>query len=426
MTVGSELKGARERTGLSQEEISERTKIQLYKIEALESDDFARLPQGIYLDGIVRAYAHELGLPHEPLVERVRAERGTLPGDWPVPFAVPIDLHPHGSEHQNDASSPEIHVLDDLDGSNPLDSFATESDSPPAPVARQEQRESYAPAAVPLPHRQVRQARRSGPVLALLAVLVALGLGAFLYQSRPSDDGARADRAAVEPAENRASPAGTAVGTSGRPPAGEPAETTSRRFTENVITDRDVAPRPEPEALTLDTPRTSDTPSSARRETSKPVVPPAAAARARPAETATTPRASASPETAVETASVSDVTGAWTLATHVESSSLARFQGLQLGYEMRLKQDGDRVTGVGRKVTENGAGIGKRAQTPVTISGRIDGDRLLLNFVERGTRRRTQGKFDLLIDESGTLRGSFSSNAAGSSGRVEAHRVSRQ
>ena len=121
-----------------------------------------------------------------------------------------------------------------------------------------------------------------------------------------------------------------------------------------------------------------------------------------------------------------DVSGSWKLATHIESSSYSRYAGLQLGYEMKLEQDGARVTGVGRKITENGDEIGARAQTPVTVSGTITGDRLTLNFVERGARRPTQGKFVLLVDEGGALRGRFSSNAAQSSGRVEAYRVSTQ
>jgi hypothetical protein len=110
----------------------------------------------------------------------------------------------------------------------------------------------------------------------------------------------------------------------------------------------------------------------------------------------------------------------------VESSSYKGYAGLRLGYELTLEQDGDRVTGVGRKVTENGAGIGPRAQTPLTVTGTIEGDRLTLNFVERGARRATQGKFVLLVDDGGTLRGRFTSSAAQSSGRVEAHRVSAQ
>jgi len=86
---------------------------------------------------------------------------------------------------------------------------------------------------------------------------------------------------------------------------------------------------------------------------------------------------------------------------------------------------GDRVTGAGRKVTQNGDGIGLRAQTPILVAGTIDGDRLTLTFKERGARRPTEGKFVLLLDESGTLRGRFSSTAAQSSGTVEGRRLPR-
>ena len=65
----------------------------------------------------------------------------------------------------------------------------------------------------------------------------------------------------------------------------------------------------------------------------------------------------------------------------------------------------------------------RRAQTPISVAGTIDGDRLTLTFTERGTRRPTQGKFVLLLDESGAMRGRFSSNAARSSGTVEARRI---
>jgi cytoskeletal protein RodZ len=47
MTVGTELRQARERAGLSVEEISERTKIHLYKVVALDNGTFELLPHGI-------------------------------------------------------------------------------------------------------------------------------------------------------------------------------------------------------------------------------------------------------------------------------------------------------------------------------------------------------------------------------------------
>ena len=153
----------------------------------------------------------------------------------------------------------------------------------------------------------------------------------------------------------------------------------------------------------------------ARESTTQDITP------ARPA-----PASPATPAEKVEkTDSIKNVSGSWTLATRVESSSYAAFQGLRLGYEIELEQAGDRVKGAGRKITQNGDEIGSRAQTPISVAGTIDGDRLTLRFNERGTRRATEGKFVLLMDESGTLRGRFSSTAARSSGTVEAHRVGR-
>ncbi len=154
------------------------------------------------------------------------------------------------------------------------------------------------------------------------------------------------------------------------------------------------------------------------------IVPPRDTTSTAPQER-TTAEAPESAKTALAADSLKDVSGSWTLATHITSSSFARFEGLQLGYEIQLEQAGDRVRGAGRKVTQNGDGIGPRAQTPISLDGTIDGDRLTLTFNERGARRPTQGKFVLLVDEAGTLRGRFSSTAAHSSGTVEGHRLSR-
>ena len=365
MTVGSELRRAREAAGLSPEQISDRTKIQLYKIEALENDDFERLPQGIYLDGIVRAYAHEVAIDVEPMVDRVRLQRGKLAGDWEVPFDTPIDLQ--GPQlHAQPAAFDDIPVLHVPIVDDPLSAFATEQElrSQSAHQGAPAVHESNAVRMSPPADRTSRRFRAAGPVLAILG---ALGIGFYFYQR-------------------------------GREP-NEPV-----RYSENAVTAeptaRTHAPTLPPEPQTVEIPPPPAEPSR----------PPAAPAQSAP----------------VESPASRDVTGSWRVATHVESSSLARYEGLNLGYEMQLEQEGDRVKGRGRKITENGAGLHAAAQTPVTVSGTIDGDRLTLNFVERGTRRPTQGKFVLLVDDSDTLRGRFSTSAARSSGRVEAHRVSTQ
>ena len=79
MTIGTELREARERLGLSREHISLATKIQVGKVAALEEDAFDSLPSGIYLDGIVAAYAREVGRDGEALVQRLRVQLAPPP-----------------------------------------------------------------------------------------------------------------------------------------------------------------------------------------------------------------------------------------------------------------------------------------------------------------------------------------------------------
>jgi len=74
MQIGSELESARKKAGISVEMISKRTKINVSKLVALEKNDFKNLPTGLYLFSAVRAYAREVHIDPEPIVERLRAE----------------------------------------------------------------------------------------------------------------------------------------------------------------------------------------------------------------------------------------------------------------------------------------------------------------------------------------------------------------
>lgn len=76
MRVGSELKTARKKAGISLEVISKRTKIPLSKLTALEKNEVKSLPTGLYLFSAIRAYAREVRIDPEPIVERLRAEFG--------------------------------------------------------------------------------------------------------------------------------------------------------------------------------------------------------------------------------------------------------------------------------------------------------------------------------------------------------------
>ena len=192
MTVGTVLKQAREQAGLSAEQLSERTKIQLYKIEALEEDDFSRLPEGIYLDGIIQAYSREVAIDSEAMVARARIERGKRPGDWEVPFSAPIDLR--GASRPNDR-----YPIDDPESDDQLGSFVTERQTADAPAAPLDPRLVEHSPWANQPIRAPSSAKGRDPVvartpavrpqpwravlLALLGLFAAAFSGAYLYES---------------------------------------------------------------------------------------------------------------------------------------------------------------------------------------------------------------------------------------------------
>ena len=65
---GPRMKRLREQRGVSLRDIAERTKISVRTLEALERDDVARLPGGIFSRSIVRGYADAIGSDPESAV----------------------------------------------------------------------------------------------------------------------------------------------------------------------------------------------------------------------------------------------------------------------------------------------------------------------------------------------------------------------
>ena len=117
-----------------------------------------------------------------------------------------------------------------------------------------------------------------------------------------------------------------------------------------------------------------------------------------------------------------NVTGQWELSNRVVSTSHDAFRGLSLGYSLTLRQDGNRITGTGVKVTENGSPVG--ARTPISVTGRIAGTSVVLSFREQGATRASAGTFRWQLSSDGTrLAGSFWSDVANANGPSSARRV---
>ena len=68
-TIGERLRSAREERGIPLREISDQTRISVHFLEAIESNDYKRLPGGIFNRSFVKAYARYVGYDEKEAVE---------------------------------------------------------------------------------------------------------------------------------------------------------------------------------------------------------------------------------------------------------------------------------------------------------------------------------------------------------------------
>jgi cytoskeleton protein RodZ len=83
-SFGEQLRLAREARGISLREISEQTRISTRYLEAIEADDYKRLPGGIFNKSFIKAYAKHIGYDEKEALEaymRTARDQGASPDD---------------------------------------------------------------------------------------------------------------------------------------------------------------------------------------------------------------------------------------------------------------------------------------------------------------------------------------------------------
>jgi cytoskeleton protein RodZ len=86
MDVGTTLRTARERRNLRLTDVSVATKIPVRVLLAMEENEFHKVPSGIFVRGYLRAYAREVRLDPEDVLEQYRAQSGEAA---PAPALAP-------------------------------------------------------------------------------------------------------------------------------------------------------------------------------------------------------------------------------------------------------------------------------------------------------------------------------------------------
>ncbi len=105
-TIGEQLRLAREERGIPLREISDETRISVRYLEAIESNDYKRLPGGIFNRSFVRAYARCVGYDEKEAVEayaRYMRDQGEIGDD--------VATTPHHSKVYTDVPATRSPIL---------------------------------------------------------------------------------------------------------------------------------------------------------------------------------------------------------------------------------------------------------------------------------------------------------------------------
>jgi transcriptional regulator with XRE-family HTH domain len=73
------LASARQRIGISLEQIAQATRIAPHYLRAIEAEDFAKVPTGVYATSYIRQYARAIGYSEAALLDHYRARRQQEP-----------------------------------------------------------------------------------------------------------------------------------------------------------------------------------------------------------------------------------------------------------------------------------------------------------------------------------------------------------
>ena len=68
-SIGEQLRLAREARGIGLREICDQTRISLHYLEAIESNDYKRLPGGVFNRSFIKAYAKAIGYDESEAIE---------------------------------------------------------------------------------------------------------------------------------------------------------------------------------------------------------------------------------------------------------------------------------------------------------------------------------------------------------------------
>lgn len=119
-----------------------------------------------------------------------------------------------------------------------------------------------------------------------------------------------------------------------------------------------------------------------------------------------------------------DLSGRWRVIHKVERSTLERFKGMEIEFDVTLDQENGRVTGEGAKFIVDMEMIRRDEASRIALSGHVDGEEVTLELSEEAPARDREiaGEIRWTVVTEDLLSGTFRVDAAGSAGTSRALR----
>ena len=120
-----------------------------------------------------------------------------------------------------------------------------------------------------------------------------------------------------------------------------------------------------------------------------------------------------------------DLTGRWQVTHQVQRSSVSRYVGMELEFDVELSQDGKSATGEGRKFVVDWELAPREEASTLSLRGSVGDGSVRLDVIERSPAhpgREMTGEIIWKVVAPDYLVGSFRMDVAGSSGTSKARR----
>ena len=104
------LASVRERIGITFEEIAQSTRIAPHYLRAIEAEEFAKLPSGVYALSYIRQYARAIGYSETALLDHYRAQTRKEDAEG-TPLLIAVQPRPRATTRFGEALGEAMELL---------------------------------------------------------------------------------------------------------------------------------------------------------------------------------------------------------------------------------------------------------------------------------------------------------------------------